>query len=149
VEKKEWNTLLTAAVAVINKSINRNTKYSPYYLMYGTNPHTPHININTSITAALDQHIERLVSNLASAHRQVAEQVKNTQRETEQKMASVKQSIKEEGMVWVKRQVRQTLEPRWVGPALVMKIENGGATIVVEGYGAVHRSHCKVFVGSN
>ena len=145
--KKDWSNLVTTAVSIINKSINATTGYTPYYLIHGTNPHTPHIDTHMDSTVAMGQHVEQMISNLAQAHRHIREQVSKTQQQTVQAYDRVKQAIAPGMRVWVKRQVRRSLEPRWVGPVTVKEVRNRGASILVQTYGMVNRAHIKPYRG--
>lgn len=72
--QSDWDAYLVPLEFAYNRSINRSTGYSPFYLLYGQQPHVPATLLlaEPSSAPAVDEFVQRIIDTLAAAKRHLA-----------------------------------------------------------------------------
>ncbi|MCW3101545.1 MAG: uncharacterized protein JWL77_7163 [Chthonomonadaceae bacterium] len=130
VNQDDWDQHLTTVEIAYNNSKHISTGFSPFYLNYGQHPSFPLSSLNQQINetsnAAVEELLERLMSDLIIAE----ENVKKAQ-DSQQQQANRHRSDQEYELgqqVWLsttnlnlKMKITPKLTQRWIGPFLIKR----------------------------
>jgi len=126
--EKEWQEVLPAAVAVINKTVQSHTHHSPHFLLFGMDPYTQPIDAQFSTQ---DSRIDKMLNGLAIAHGIVAQQAHEARAKVERELGKWASSVVPGSLVMLKKPNPLALEAKWSGPYTVTQTNNNGTTIIV------------------
>ena len=129
-QQNDWDQHLTAVEIAYNNSKQISTGFSPYYLNYGQHPSFPITlvtrQINDTGNAAVEQLLERLMSNLLVAEENVAKAQHNQQRQANKHRSDRQYEVGQQ--VWLstedlhlKMKITPKLTQRWIGPFTIKR----------------------------
>ena len=139
----DWSTYLSSAVFAINTSVQKSTKFTPFYLMYGREARFPleaeKVAETDSLeeaaddicTADTDKYIEEILEKQKSIFTKVDANIKSAQ-EKQKKQYAERKGITEYGFKIGDKVLRRNMqqktrkgkkmEDRWLGPYIIVEV---------------------------